>query len=101
MKITTATILAAMAVALLAGPGAPVSAVAQDRNNCLSRQDIQSQLSKGDIEELATVMERAGIEQRPLSAEVCDLNGEPHYFVNLMDSYGGKQVTLNARKGSQ
>lgn len=100
MNTTTATFLAAIGLAALTALGPSATVEAQDRN-CLTRQDIQTQLQTGDIEELATVMARAGIDQRPLSAEVCDLNGVPHYFVNLMDSYGGKQVTLNARKGAQ
>ena len=51
---------------------------------------------------LADVMNREGITDRPLSVEVCEVNGQPHYIVNMMDSSGGTQsVTLNARGGSQ
>lgn len=102
MKIKTAPILAAMLVALLAALGTPAASSAQSRDNCLSRQDIQKQLAKGDIAPLADVMNRAGIKERPLSVEVCDVNGDPHYIVNMMDSYGGSQsVSLNARAGTQ
>lgn len=93
--------LAAVAVMLPAGFGAPGAAMAQGRD-CLSRQDIQAQLARGEIAPLADVMNREGIKERPLSVEVCDVNGQPHYIVNMMDSAGGTQsVTLNARGGSQ
>lgn len=100
MKKPTVNILAATTVALLAS-FISLAAVAQDRN-CLSRQDIQDRLAEGLIAPLADVMSRAGIKQRPLSVQVCDVDGSPHYIVNMMDSYGGSEsVTLNAEDGSQ
>lgn len=100
MKKPTVTILAATTVALLAS-FVSQAAVAQG-NNCLSKQDIQDRLAEGLIAPLADVMSRAGIKQRPLSVQVCDVDGSPHYIVNMMDSYGGSErVTLNAEDGSQ
>lgn len=99
MNKTNVNILAAIVVALLAGAVSPVAAQQRD---CLTRQDIQNELADGKIAPLADVMSRAGIKERPLSVQVCDVNGAPHYIVNMMDSYGGSQsVTLNARDGSQ
>jgi hypothetical protein len=97
----TMNILAATAMALLAGLAAPGAAFAQDRD-CLSKKDIQNRLQEGSIAPLADVMNRAGIKERPLSVQVCDVDGEPHYIVNMMDSYGeSERVTLNAEDGSQ
>jgi len=99
MKETTANILAAGMLALLAGFAAPAAA---QQGDCLSRQDIQNRLADGKIAPLADVMNRAGIKERPLSVQVCDVNGAPHYIVNMMDSYGESQsVTLDAADGSQ
>ena len=97
----TVNILAAMAMALLAGIGLPGAAVAQD-DACLSKQDIQNRLSQGLIAPLADAMNRAGIKGRPLSVQVCDVGGSDHYIVNMMDSDGESQsVTLNAEDGSK
>lgn len=101
MRKTTVNILAAMAMALLAGIGLPGAAVAQD-DACLSKQDIQNRLSQGLIAPLADAMNRAGIKGRPLSVQVCDVGGSDHYIVNMMDSDGESQsVTLNAEDGSK
>jgi hypothetical protein len=99
MKETIVNILAALVLALLAGSVSPAAAQQRD---CLSRQDIQDRLTSGKIAPLADVMNRAGIKERPLSVQVCDVDGAPHYIVNMMDSYGESQsVTLNAGDGSQ
>lgn len=91
-------ILAALVLALLAG----ISPATAQQRDCLSRQDIQDRLANGKIAPLADVMNRAGIKERPLSVQVCDVDGAPHYIVNMMDSYGESQsVTLNAGDGSQ
>ena len=94
-------ILAAMAMALLAGIALPGAAVAQGEA-CLSKQDIQNRLSQGLIAPLADAMTRAGIKGRPLSVQVCDVGGSNHYIVNMMDSDGESQsVTLNAEDRSK
>ena len=100
MNNTTANILAATMVALLAGFG-PLGAAAQD-GECLSKQDIQDRLAQGLIAPLADAMSRAGVKGRPLSVQVCDVGGSDHYIVNMMDSDGeSESVTLNAEDGSQ
>jgi hypothetical protein len=100
MKKMTANILAVTTVALLAGFGS-LGAVAQDRA-CLSKQDIQERLADGLIAPLADAMSRAGVKGRPLSVQVCDVDGSDHYIVNMMDSDGeSESVTLNAEDGSQ
>lgn len=102
MRKTTVNILAAMIVALLTGFGPAGAVVAQEERNCLSKQDIQDRLAQGLIAPLADAMTRAGIKGRPLSVQVCDVNGSSHYIVNMMDSYGeSESVTLNAEDGSQ
>jgi len=101
MRKTTVNILAAMAMALSAGIGLPGVAVAQG-DACLSKQDIQDRLSQGLIAPLADAMNRAGVKGRPLSVQVCDVDGSDHYIVNMMDSDGESQsVTLNAEDGSK
>jgi len=101
MRKTTVNIRAAMIVALLTGIGLPGAAVAQG-TACLSKQDIQDRLSQGLIAPLADAMNRAGVKGRPLSVQVCDVDGSDHYIVNMMDSDGeSERVTLNAEDGSQ
>jgi len=101
MKKSTVNILAAMVVAMLAGIGLPGTALAQERD-CLSKQDIQNRLAQGLIAPLADAMNRAGVKGRPLSVQVCDVDGSDHYIVNMMDSDGeSESVTLNAEDGSQ
>lgn len=101
MKKSTVNILAATIVAMLAGIGLPGPAVAQERD-CLSKQDIQNRLAQGLIAPLADAMDRAGVKGRPLSVQVCDVDGSDHYIVNMMDSDGeSESVTLNAEDGSQ
>lgn len=101
MRKTTVNILAAMSMALLTGLGLPGAVVAQD-DACLSKQDIQDRLAQGLIAPLADAMSRAGVKGRPLSVQVCDVNGSDHYIVNMMDSDGESQsVTLNAEDGSK
>jgi hypothetical protein len=100
MKKMTVYILATTIVALLAGFSS-TGAVAQDRA-CLSKQDIQERLADGLIAPLADAMSRAGVKGRPLSVQVCDVDGSDHYIVNMMDSEGeSESVTLNAEDGSQ
>ena len=100
MRKTTVNILAATIVALLAGLGLPGAVMAQA--DCLSRQDIQDRLEQGLIAPLADAMNRAGVKGRPLSVQVCDVDGSDHYIVNMMDSDGESQsLTLNAEDGSQ
>ncbi len=102
MRKTTVNILAAMTVALLAGIGVPGAVMAQGGASCLSKQDIQDRLAQGLIAPLADAMSRAGVKGRPLSVQVCDVDGSDHYIVNMMDSDGESQsVTLNAEDGSK
>ena len=101
MKKMTANILVATTVALLASFASLGAAVAQERD-CLSKQDIQDRLANGLIAPLADAMDRAGVKGRPLSVQVCDVDGSDHYIVNMMDSDGeSESVTLNAEDGSQ
>ena len=101
MKKSTVNILAAMGVAMLAGIGLSGPAMAQERD-CLSKQDIQNRLAEGLIAPMADAMDRAGVKGRPLSVQVCDVDGSDHYIVNMMDSEGeSESVTLNAEDGSQ
>jgi len=101
MKKMIVNILAATTVALLAGFALPGAASAQE-GACLSKQDIQDRLASGMIAPLADAMSRAGVKGRPLSVQVCDVDGSDHYIVNMMDSYGeSESVTLNAEDGSQ
>ena len=101
MKKSTVNILAAMGVAMLAGIGLSGPAMAQG-GNCLSEQDIRERLTEGRITSLANAMNRAGVKGRPLSVQVCDVDGSDHYVVNMMDSEGeSESVTLNAEDGSQ
>ena len=101
MNKLTVNILAATFVALLAGVALPGAAVAQE-GACRSKQDIQNRLSQGLIAPLADAMSRAGVKGRPLSVQVCDVDGSDHYIVNMMDSDGeSESVTLNAEDGSQ
>lgn len=101
MKKSAVNILAATIVAMLVGVGLPAPGVAQERD-CLSKQDIQDRLAQGLIAPLADAMNRAGVKGRPLSVQVCDVDGSDHYIVNMMDSEGeSESVTLNAEDGSQ
>lgn len=102
MNKSIVSILAAMAVALPMGLGLSGVAVAQEYDDCLNKRDIQQALENGEIAPLADVMDQAGISDRPLSVKVCQIDGSPHYVVNMMDSYGdSKSIVLNAQDGSQ
>jgi hypothetical protein len=97
-----ATGAGALVVALLAGFALPGATMAQDYGDCLNKRDIQQAIEDGKISPLADVMAQAGINERPLSVQVCEVDGSPHYVVNMMDSYGdGQRIVLNAQDGSQ
>ena len=102
MNRSIVSILAAGMMALPLGFGPVGSAVAQGYDDCLNKRDIQQAIESGEIAPLADIMDRAGIKDRPLSVQVCQIDGSPHYVVNMMDSYGdGQSIVLNAQDGSQ
>ena len=102
MNKRNVSIRAAMVWTLLAGFALPGAAHAQDHGDCLNKRDIQQAIESGEIAPLADIMAEAGVNERPLSVQVCDVDGSPHYVVNMMDSYGDSQrIVLNAQDGSQ
>lgn len=97
MNSMLATTLAAFVLAL---PLVPVSgpALAQG-NNCVSARQAQQAVESGEILELPDAARRAGVDRKYIDnqAQLCDVDGAPHWIVNMMNEYGdSERVVLNA-----
>lgn len=91
IRLVAAAGIALALTSALAGP-----AVAEE---CLGKREIQSQIDAGQLRPLAEAMAAAGVEGKIISAgaEVCKIDGQWQWRVNVMDSNGeSKPVTLPA-----
>jgi hypothetical protein len=98
MNSMIATTIAAVVLALPLGL-APVSASAQDENDCVSALEAQQAVEAGEILELPDAAARAGVNQKYIDnqARLCEVDGSPHWIVNVMNELGNSQrIVLNA-----
>jgi hypothetical protein len=99
MKLTIATTLAAVCLALpLALVPLTVSA-AQEEGECIGGPQIQRLISGGEIMDLAEALGQAGIDGKPLSEpKLCKLDGQLVYRLNIINAQGeAERVVLNAQ----
>lgn len=100
MKTSTATTLAALLLALplaLVASGAPA---AQENGNCVTARQAQQAVEAGEILELPEAAQREGIDRKFIGdeARLCDIDGSPHWVVNVMSESGdSERVVLNAQ----
>ena len=89
-------IVAAVGLALLA---AFVPSVQAAEGECLGRRIIQQRIDSGQLRQLSAAMSSAGVEGKIISsgAEVCMIDGQWQWRVNVMDANGeSRPVTLPA-----
>jgi len=99
MKNSVAAFVAAVGVAgaLVGGFVGPVAA--QD-GRCLDRREIQERIDSGELIQLSQAMDAARVDGKIISsaAQVCQINGQWQWRVNVMDSSGeSRPVTLPAQ----
>jgi len=100
MSSTVATTLTAIWLSLpiaLASSGAPV---AQDDGNCVSSRQAQEAVEAGEVLGLSTAAQREGIDRKFIGdeARLCDIDGSPHWVVNVMSESGdSERIVLNAQ----
>jgi hypothetical protein len=83
--------------ALVGGFVAPASA--QD-GRCLDRREIQEKIDSGELVQLSQAMDQAGVNGKIISSavQVCQVNGQWTWRVNVMDSSGSSRpVSLPAQ----
>ena len=81
----------------------PAYAQAGKAGNCLSDQQIQSEIASGQIQSWPAIKRMAGIAnyQEVSDVRVCLVNGAPFYQVNVVSPNGeAKKVVINALDGS-
>ena len=91
------TALAGVAIAAL-------PAAAAQRGNCLSDQEIQSDIASGQIQSWPKIKKLAGISayEEVSDVRVCLVGGAPFYNVNVVSPNGeAKKVVLNAVNGGK
>ena len=99
MKNATAGFLAAAVVAGTLVGGFVGPALAQD-GPCLDRREIQAKIDSGELIQLSEAMNAAGVDGKIISsaAQVCQVDGQWTWRVNVMDSSGeSRPVTLPAQ----
>lgn len=100
MSSTVATTLTAIWLSLpiaLASSGAPV---AQDDGSCVSSRQAQQAVEAGEILDLSSAAQREGIDRKFIGdeARLCDVDGSPHWVVNVMSESGdSERIVLNAQ----
>ena len=100
--ITTAfaAIFLALPIALVAS-GAPA---AQEDGNCVSARQAQQAVEAGNVLGLAAAAGGEGIDRKFIGdeARLCDIDGAPHWVVNVMSESGESQrIVLNAQANWQ
>ena len=96
--ITTAfaAIFLALPIALVAS-GAPA---AQEDADCVSARQAQQAVEAGEILGLAAAAGGEGIDRKFIGdeARLCEIDGAPHWVVNVMSESGESQrIVLNAQ----
>lgn len=90
------------AAGLSLGAAMPAHAQAAKAGNCLSDQQIQTEIASGQIQSWPSIKRKAGISnyQEVSAVRVCLVNGVPFYQVNVVSPNGeAKKVQLNAVDG--
>ena len=98
MKQFISTFFAATGVVVALALGFLGPAAAAD-GPCLDKRQIQQQIDNGELRPLSDAMAAANVDGKIISsgAEVCQIDGQWQWRVNVMDSYGeSKPVTLPA-----
>lgn len=98
MKNLIAALVAAVGVAGALGMG--VEPVAAQDGRCLDRREIQEKIDSGELIQLSQAMDEAGVDGKIISsaAQVCEVDGQWQWRVNVMDSSGeSRPVTLPAQ----
>ena len=98
MKHNLTSLLAATGVALALALGFLGPAAAAE-GDCLGKRQIQNRIDSGQLRPLSEAMAAANVDGKIISsgAEVCQIDGQWQWRVNVMDSYGeSKPVTLPA-----
>lgn len=98
MKNLIAALVAAVGVAGALGMG--IGPVAAQDERCLDRREIQEKIDSGELIQLSQAMDQAGVEGKIISsaAQVCQVDGQWQWRVNVMDSSGeSRPVTLPAQ----
>ena len=92
------------AAGLALAVAAPAQAqIAGKQANCLSDQEIQTEIASGQIQSWPAIKKLAGISsyQEVSPVRVCRVNGVPFYEVNIVSPSGeAKKVVINALDGS-
>ena len=94
--------LAAAGVVLAGAVPAMAQAPARQAN-CLSDQEIQTEIASGQIQSWPAIKKLAGISnyQEVSDVRVCMMGGKPFYEVNIVSPSGAaKKVMINALDGS-
>ena len=91
-----------VAAAVVAGAsvGGFLGPASAQEGRCLARREIQEKIDDGELNQLSEAMDEAGVDGKIISsaAQVCQVNGEWQWRVNVMDSYGeSRPVTLPAQ----
>lgn len=101
MKMTfAASLIGALVLAapLSLGPAGPSFAQGSE-GKCVTAKQAQVAVESGEILELPDAARRAGVDQKFIDsqARLCDVNGSPHWIVNVMNESGdSERVVLNA-----
>ena len=91
------TLVAAGVLTLGLAFGVAAPAVAQE---CLSKREIQQMIDNGELVQLSQAIAQSGVDGKIISsaAQVCEVNGQWQWRVNVMDSSGeSRPVTLPAQ----
>ncbi len=96
-RFVVAGFVLALFFALLLGLSEPALAQA---DGCLGKREIQAMVESGEVLQVSEAQDAAGIEGKIISssAQLCQVDGQWQWLVNVMDSYGeSKPVTLPAQ----
>ncbi|MEO8758960.1 MAG: hypothetical protein ABI398_14550 [Devosia sp.] len=99
------TILIVMAAAAVMSLGAAMPAFAAAQNaNCLTDQQIQTEIASGQIKSWRTIRELGGVPAdyyETSYVQVCLKGGVPYFVVKMSSSKGESvKIVLNAMDGS-
>ncbi len=95
--MTLTKTMAALALALPLALASIEAAPAQD-NDCVGERMAQPLVEEGSVLGIVEAMRREGIQKRPTSVQLCDVDGSPYWLVNLTDEYGeAERKRLNAQ----
>lgn len=100
MTTTVTTFLAAISLALPLALTASGTPAAQEDGNCVSARQAQQAVEAGEILGLAAAARGEGIDRKFIGdeARLCDIDGAPHWVVNVMSESGESQrIVLNAQ----